>query len=106
MLRNGVVTAALIGLVVGCGGPSSRRADPTDEGIIKAGAVQGNEIEEATLELCNKVSQRTARGWPEYVLMTDDPDYPRPLVRVGEITNRTRRQLDMTEVVNEITNAL
>jgi Peptidoglycan-synthase activator LpoB len=104
-LRTLALTTACLTLLA-CGGPTIRRGDAEDEGVISTG-VQGNEVEEATIELCRKISERNARGWPGYVLMTTSEYGAQPLVRVGDLVNRTRRnELDMVALRNEIYNAV
>lgn len=110
MTRLQRTTILLTGLALlsACGGPTNRRGDATQPGVIRADSLQLNEIDDAVKDVCKKVSRRYAKGWPAHVALS--PDDGRPLVRVGKLTKKIprghKRGVSMDQLRNELYNSL
>lgn len=108
MVHKTSITLALAALLttVGCAGPQNRRADPNAESRIDARGVQDDDFIIAARDLSRKISERTARGWPSHVLLTEEGI---PVVTVHKIVNRSRMRtnnLNLSDVYNNIYNEL
>ncbi len=97
--------AAVVAVLAGCGGPTHRVADVTEQGLIETDHIGLNEIRPAVEQMCNKVSQRNAQGWASHIRMTQDPPY-KPQVRISDIQNRTTQHFDVVTLKNELLNAM
>ena len=108
MVHKTLTALALAGVLtaVGCAGPKNRRADPNQESRIDARGVQDDDFIIAARDLSKKISERTARGWPSHVLLTEEGI---PVVTVHKIENRSRMRtnnLNLSDVYNNIYNEL
>jgi Peptidoglycan-synthase activator LpoB len=97
-------TALAILAIAGCGGPEHSTGDSDDLGIVQTDRIGGDEIEPAVRELCDKISSKSAQGWPGHVLLSDDLQLP--VVRIAAIQNRTPHYFDLVILRNELTHAL
>jgi hypothetical protein len=60
------------------------------------------EFEQAAEELGRKLTQAAAEGWPESLGVTDG----KPLVDIGDVTNRTTQLVDLGPLVQELRRTL
>jgi hypothetical protein len=106
MLRLGfsraAVAALLVAGLVGCKA-QSHDADATDRGLVSVDHVGGHEIEAAVKDLCQKIADRNAKGWPPHIHMDS---YGKPQITIDLLQNRTREHFDTTNLQAELENQI
>jgi hypothetical protein len=108
LMRRMFLSAALVIAVGGALGGCKKQDTITDEtqsGLVDASHIGGREIETAVKDLAGKISEKNAAGWPEHVKMSSDTP-PKPVVRIANVTNRTRTHFDLENLKNEIYNTM
>jgi hypothetical protein len=88
---------------IGCGGPTNRRVDANEEAMIDARGVQDDDFVIAARDLSKKISEKTARGWPGHLLLSEDGT---PVVRVHKIKNKSRLRMNLVDIYNNVYNEL
>lgn len=98
--------AALCLALLGCGGPTHRRVDAEEEGVVATRHVGMDEIRPAVKDMCDKIAKKNAEGWPAHVKMSNDP-VPKPVVAIDALQNRTRNpEFRLEALRNELLNAI
>jgi hypothetical protein len=104
--RSSILPTLLLAAASGCSEPEAPPPDTSQGDVVRVEVVPDEGLELAIAELGRRIADRTQSGWPTHVVLVDESYAPKPLVRVGEIVNRSAYQIDMQELSNRVYNAL
>lgn len=104
-----VMHAALVAcMALGASGCASKpkRVDASQEGPMDIHKVSFFDIRPAIEDMCRKVSEKNAKGWPEYINLSTDGE-KKPIISLERLKNNSGdTSIDIESITREIENMI